>query len=165
MQRRDPRRSHRIRPRVHIWRRYVFLPLLRSRCSYHPEGENNLTHLIDTYCGSGLFAISLYPHFKAIAGIELSQDSIHFAKHNAWINGLDSGRIRFDSSLSKTTSLVLNAPLDSKMATRSTYSQGSVNLGFNLHNPTDPRIRQMHNVTERSCILVCLFVCYINVCR
>lgn len=46
------------------------------------------THLVDTYCGSGLFGISLSAHFKRIAGVEISDQSIKAAKRNAEINGL-----------------------------------------------------------------------------
>ena len=46
------------------------------------------THLVDAYCGAGLFALTLAPHFTKIAGIELSADSIRFATHNAELNGL-----------------------------------------------------------------------------
>ncbi|KAH8829616.1 S-adenosyl-L-methionine-dependent methyltransferase [Flagelloscypha sp. PMI_526] len=61
------------------------------------ERTENLTHLVDTYCGAGLFAICLYPHFKSVVGIELTEESIYFAKHNAWLNGMDRGRIRFQA--------------------------------------------------------------------
>lgn len=46
------------------------------------------THLVDAYCGAGLFALTLAPHFSQVAGIELSADSIRFATHNAALNGL-----------------------------------------------------------------------------
>ncbi|KAI9452425.1 S-adenosyl-L-methionine-dependent methyltransferase [Lactarius psammicola] len=46
------------------------------------------THLVDAYCGAGLFALTLAPHFTKVAGIELSADSIRFATHNAELNGL-----------------------------------------------------------------------------
>ncbi|KAI9510698.1 S-adenosyl-L-methionine-dependent methyltransferase [Russula earlei] len=46
------------------------------------------THLVDTYCGAGLFALTLAPHFTRVAGIELSVDSIRFAMHNAALNDL-----------------------------------------------------------------------------
>jgi tRNA (uracil-5-)-methyltransferase len=48
------------------------------------------THLVDAYCGAGLFALTLAPHFTKIAGIELSADSIRFATHNAALNGLET---------------------------------------------------------------------------
>ena len=37
------------------------------------------THLVDAYCGSGLFSILLSPHFHTVAGIELSSDAIRAA--------------------------------------------------------------------------------------
>jgi tRNA (uracil-5-)-methyltransferase len=46
------------------------------------------THLVDTYCGSGLFGITLSPEFERVAGVEISADSIIFAKKNAEMNGL-----------------------------------------------------------------------------
>ena len=46
------------------------------------------THLVDTYCGSGLFGISLSKHFDRIAGVEISDQSIKAAKLNAEMNGL-----------------------------------------------------------------------------
>lgn len=47
-----------------------------------------LTHLVDTYCGSGLFGITLSPEFERVAGVEISQDSITAAKANAEMNQL-----------------------------------------------------------------------------
>ena len=39
--------------------------------------------LVDAYCGSGLFALSAAPSFQRVAGIELSESSIRFARQNA----------------------------------------------------------------------------------
>ncbi len=44
--------------------------------------------LVDAYCGSGLFALSCAPAFERVAGIELSETSIKFAKENAAANGI-----------------------------------------------------------------------------
>ena len=44
------------------------------------------THLVDAYCGSGLFAISLSDNFEKVVGIELSEDSIRSATHSATLN-------------------------------------------------------------------------------
>jgi tRNA (uracil-5-)-methyltransferase len=46
------------------------------------------THLVDTYCGSGLFGITLSGEFEKVAGVEISHDSIVAAKRNAEMNGL-----------------------------------------------------------------------------
>jgi len=54
---------------------------------FPPGAENpRPTHLVDTYCGSGLFAITLSPYFKTISGIELSADSIRSAQRNVTLN-------------------------------------------------------------------------------
>ncbi len=44
--------------------------------------------LVDAYCGSGLFALSAAPAFERVAGIELSESSIRFARENAAANGI-----------------------------------------------------------------------------
>ncbi|KIK95989.1 hypothetical protein PAXRUDRAFT_139490 [Paxillus rubicundulus Ve08.2h10] len=58
-------------------------------------GFKQPTHLVDAYCGSGLFSIMLSPHFTTVAGIELSADSIKFATHNARLNNLPEGKCTF----------------------------------------------------------------------
>ncbi len=44
--------------------------------------------LVDTYCGSGLFALACAPAFERVAGIEISETSIQFARENATANGI-----------------------------------------------------------------------------
>ncbi len=44
--------------------------------------------LIDAYCGSGLFALSLAHHFIKVAGIELSDTSSSWARQNAKLNAI-----------------------------------------------------------------------------
>ncbi|KAG0145303.1 hypothetical protein CROQUDRAFT_46003 [Cronartium quercuum f. sp. fusiforme G11] len=48
------------------------------------------SYLVDAYCGSGLFSICLAQHFTKATGIELSADSIRWAKHNAILNKVDN---------------------------------------------------------------------------
>lgn len=55
------------------------------------------THLVDAYCGAGLFAITLSSHFTTVAGIELSRDSIKSATRNAILNRISSSKITFRS--------------------------------------------------------------------
>ncbi len=55
------------------------------------------THLIDTYCGAGLFGITLAEHFEKISGVELSADSIMYAKRNARVNKIPSTKISFQA--------------------------------------------------------------------
>ena len=45
-------------------------------------------YLVDAYCGSGLFALTAAPSFTRVAGIELSDSSIRFARENATANHL-----------------------------------------------------------------------------
>jgi len=43
-------------------------------------------HLVDAYCGSGLFALASAPCFERVAGVEISESSIRFARENAAAN-------------------------------------------------------------------------------
>uniref|UniRef100_A0A8H8CR86 TRAM domain-containing protein n=1 Tax=Psilocybe cubensis TaxID=181762 RepID=A0A8H8CR86_PSICU len=58
-------------------------------------GKEHPTHLVDTYCGAGLFAISLSSVFQKVAGIELSQSAIASAKANAKLNSIPDDKISF----------------------------------------------------------------------
>jgi 23S rRNA (uracil1939-C5)-methyltransferase/tRNA (uracil-5-)-methyltransferase len=44
--------------------------------------------LVDAYCGSGLFALSAAPAFARVAGVEISESSVRFARENATANGI-----------------------------------------------------------------------------
>jgi len=44
--------------------------------------------LVDAYCGSGLFALSAASAFERVAGVELSESSVKFARENATANGI-----------------------------------------------------------------------------
>ncbi len=48
--------------------------------------------LVDAYCGSGLFALSCARSFEQVAGVEISESSIVFAKQNAELNGIGNTR-------------------------------------------------------------------------
>lgn len=50
--------------------------------------------LVDAYCGSGLFALSSAPAFEQVAGIEISETSIAFARENAAANGITNATFR-----------------------------------------------------------------------
>ena len=50
------------------------------------KGETK--YLVDAYCGSGLFALTLAPHFEKVAGVEVSETSADWARRNAQQNGL-----------------------------------------------------------------------------
>ncbi|ODV79921.1 RNA methyltransferase [Suhomyces tanzawaensis NRRL Y-17324] len=66
------------------------LPLVLDYMRYH-IGDYSYKYLIDTYCGSGFFGISLSKDIAKegkIFGIELAELSIKYATHNAKLNGL-----------------------------------------------------------------------------
>lgn len=46
------------------------------------------THLVDAYCGSGLFAISLQERFQKVAGVEIDANAIKRAKLNVELNSI-----------------------------------------------------------------------------
>lgn len=45
-------------------------------------------YLVDAYCGSGLFALTLAPHFDKVLGVEVSETSADWARANARSNGI-----------------------------------------------------------------------------
>lgn len=44
--------------------------------------------LVDAYCGSGLFALASASAFERVAGVEISESSVRFARENAAANGI-----------------------------------------------------------------------------
>lgn len=44
--------------------------------------------LIDAYCGSGLFALTAASAFERVAGVEISESSVRFARNNATANSI-----------------------------------------------------------------------------
>jgi tRNA/tmRNA/rRNA uracil-C5-methylase (TrmA/RlmC/RlmD family) len=44
--------------------------------------------LVDAYCGSGLFALACARAFERVAGVEVSESSVSFARENAAANGI-----------------------------------------------------------------------------
>jgi 23S rRNA (uracil1939-C5)-methyltransferase/tRNA (uracil-5-)-methyltransferase len=46
--------------------------------------------LVDTYCGSGLFALASAGAFERVAGVEISATSVAFARENAAANGISN---------------------------------------------------------------------------
>ena len=44
--------------------------------------------LVDAYCGSGLFALAAARSFVRVAGVEISETSVAFARENAAANGI-----------------------------------------------------------------------------
>lgn len=53
------------------------------------RGEK-MTHLIDCYCGSGLFCLSASEHFNICVGIEVNEKAVEEARVNADINNISN---------------------------------------------------------------------------
>lgn len=49
---------------------------------------DGIRFLVDAYCGSGLFALTLSSHFEQVCGVEVSESSCQFARENAKRNGI-----------------------------------------------------------------------------
>jgi len=84
----------------------VILPHLIGyvRDAIHKSRSDSIpspTHLVDTYCGSGLFSISLSPAFQHVAGVEISATSIQYARHNAKLNRLPEGKCVFHAGVAQ----------------------------------------------------------------
>ena len=62
---------------------------------HQPDDAPKITHLIDAYCGSGLFTVTLSPLFKQSIGIDVSAASIKFASKNAELNNISPESARF----------------------------------------------------------------------
>ena len=60
--------------------------------------QDGCTHLVDAYCGSGLFALSLAHKFEKVAGVEVSETSADFARRNAQLNKLANVEILTSSA-------------------------------------------------------------------
>ena len=51
------------------------------------------TYLIDAYCGSGLFGLSLAKHFQEVSMVEVSDTGADWARYNAKANKIDNAKI------------------------------------------------------------------------
>ena len=54
------------------------------------EAATSNRFLVDAYCGSGLFALSLARHCESVAGVEVSESSADWARQNALQNNLEN---------------------------------------------------------------------------
>ena len=71
--------------------RYASLP------SASPDGKT-MTHLIDCYCGSGLFALSAASKFETVVGIEVNSKAVAEATENASQNSITNCHFRSASA-------------------------------------------------------------------
>eukprot|EP01031_Cornospumella_fuschlensis_P030730 gene30730-37130_t len=64
------------------------LPYMINHVCKQALGVGDCKYLIDTYCGSGLFALSSAGSFQSVYGVEVSELAIASAKENAQINNI-----------------------------------------------------------------------------
>jgi tRNA/tmRNA/rRNA uracil-C5-methylase (TrmA/RlmC/RlmD family) len=65
--------------------------------------------LVDAYCGSGLFALAAAPAFERVAGIEISESSIAFARDNAAASGITNATFQAGDAAAIFTGLTFAA--------------------------------------------------------
>lgn len=65
------------------------LPLLTSYVAQQCQPSEH-PYLIDAYCGSGLFALSCASQFVKVAGVEISESSLDWARSNAETNQIEN---------------------------------------------------------------------------
>ena len=63
----------------------IVIDYVRSNLSLSEDQPN---YLVDAYCGSGLFSITCSSNVSKVIGVEISADSIRFAKRNAEKNNI-----------------------------------------------------------------------------
>lgn len=68
------------------------LPDFANHVKMEALGVGGVTHLVDAYCGSGLFCLTAAKAFEAAVGIEISESSIDWARRNASQNGITNCR-------------------------------------------------------------------------
>lgn len=70
-------------------------PFILPRFAAHvaeQAADDGARHLVDAYCGSGLFALAAAGRFDSVTGIEISESSIEWARRNADANGIRHAR-------------------------------------------------------------------------
>jgi len=68
------------------------LPAFTEHVKREALGDGGVTHLVDAYCGSGLFCLTAASAFTEAVGIEISESSVDWAKRNAEGNGVTNCR-------------------------------------------------------------------------
>jgi tRNA (uracil-5-)-methyltransferase len=76
-----------------------------------PSSGKPPRYLVDTYCGSGLFAITCSPAVEHVIGVEISKDSVTYAQKNAELNNLKNASFIVGQA-EKIFEQVQDAPLE-----------------------------------------------------
>jgi tRNA (uracil-5-)-methyltransferase len=72
-----------------------FTQYIREQIIPKAQDDIKISYLVDAYCGSGLFTITLSSLFKRSIGIDISTQSIEFASKNATLNKLPAAQATF----------------------------------------------------------------------
>ncbi len=67
----------------------VLADLVLQRAAEATGGER-VDHIVDLYCGTGMWAMVLAPHARRVSGLELVPAAVEAATRNAAINGVDN---------------------------------------------------------------------------
>lgn len=67
-------------------------------CGVDEAAAPGIRFLVDTYCGSGLFALNAARRFEKVLGIEVNPDAVKKAAENARLNGLANCEFHADSA-------------------------------------------------------------------
>ncbi|EMG46622.1 TRM2 tRNA [Candida maltosa Xu316] len=67
----------------------IIIDYVKSNLKLSPDEPN---YLVDAYCGSGLFSITCSSNVSKVIGVEISADSIKFAKINAEKNKIENAK-------------------------------------------------------------------------
>lgn len=65
----------------------IILPLLVEHVRSE-AASSGARYLVDAYCGVGVFALTCADRFEAVAGVELGERAVQFARENARANGI-----------------------------------------------------------------------------
>lgn len=68
----------------------MFIEYIRENLKGSNFMDQGPYYLVDAYCGSGLFSITLSEGIDRVIGVEVSADSVAFAKRNAEANGVEN---------------------------------------------------------------------------
>jgi len=68
----------------------AFTEHVRNEALKLSSSQPSNRYLVDTYCGSGLFALTCAAHFDQVAGIEINEAAIDWCTRNANLNNIDN---------------------------------------------------------------------------
>ena len=77
---------------------YHVLPIMVEHVLSEATLGGAMTHLVDCYCGSGMFALSCAAHFDRVVGIEINDKAIAEAQANAAANRISNCEFRAASA-------------------------------------------------------------------